>query len=1354
MPNSEAHITPLKLKHPFLTVAILLFISVPGFAQTWTAGAGTSDWGTPQNWNNNTVPGVGSNVTIPFVASGIYPVVNSNRQINNLTLSNWSNGGTLTVNNGATLTVTGSFSLTPNAVLNVNGGAHLNHTGGTLSFPFTANNLMNINNGKFTTNANNPNITANLSASNGGELVFNNGFQISNSRSVGGASGVVVSGGNVTLNGSTSLTVDNMVLTGNLTLNNNGTLTCNSIDITGVVNISGGILNCGSFDLVSTGNFTMSNSGTLNVQQIQMDITGSATLSSPSTFTAANGSIKIGTSFTSNSTNAQVNLDNVDFEVGTNMTIGAHFIMTNGGSVYIPGSLSVTNSYNFSLGTATLNVLSASTISGNLNVQAGTANFLQNITLSNSGQMNVTTGTVNIGAPGPPVVGANFTLNGSAVFNLNEGTLNIYGTSTFTASGVFNANSGNINFNGNITFAGDTNFDAGTSTVTMTGDVFIQTQNNNNNGNVVFYNLVIEDNAQVTANANIFVNNNMIVDEDGFYENINQTTLNVVGIVIGEPQIDATRPYLIAIEILSPTSISLRFNIALLAGTGANGASNTGNYDVENQNETVVSAVQTDTNIVVLTFSNFTIQESTDYFLIVNNLRSANNNTQTGQINANHRKRFGIPVPPTFYSRQNGNWNVASSWSNDSHTGVASNRAPGQGGDIVIIGNSHTITVNTTVTLAPLASIAVDNSGTLVVNASGNLVTATKTVTGAGTFELQSGGSISIGSPQGISSSGATGNIQTTSRSFSTGANYTYNGDSAQITGSGLPATVNNLTINNPNGVELTGNVKSEGTLFLTNGVLTIPSGLSLNAPTKSINTGSLRSLRQIAGSKGWRLLTSPLSSTYQDLFSEIVTQGYTGATFSNRQPSVMFWDESYVDANGLATDNQRWRKPANATTTVTPGRGLFVYVFGDIEDDNDYKDDLPLSLNVNGQEHEGTSGTVDFGVTFTARPDQLPVDEGWNLVGNPFASTINWSEAAGWTKTNVDNIIYVWDPATAQFLEWNATLSAGSLGNGLIKPFQAFWVKTNDLNPVLSVNQNAKSVGGTFYQRHIPKKHPEIELIFTMGDLKSRTTVIFTEDARSGMDPNDAYKLRSLADTYIEAFTISSEGHRLAINNMPSRFSRPVEIPVELEGMRSYTGLNETVTFSWGNLMNIPDHWILELIDNQSASIFEVGNYDSFSFNLRTTVSQSMFKAAGGQSDEPSFIKNPFEADYFSSLQAYDASDESSMSKGRTQSRFTLRITPTEEDPDVPATFGLRQNYPNPFNPSTTIPVELAADGHIRISIYDITGRLVDTVFSGYMQSGYHSFSWNGAYLSSGVYIYRLETPEGAFTRKFTLLK
>jgi hypothetical protein len=101
----------------------------------------------------------------------------------------------------------------------------------------------------------------------------------------------------------------------------------------------------------------------------------------------------------------------------------------------------------------------------------------------------------------------------------------------------------------------------------------------------------------------------------------------------------------------------------------------------------------------------------------------------------------------------------------------------------------------------------------------------TSVVTGGGTFDNEANSEMRIGHASGITSSGATGTVQVTgTRTFLTTAYYTYNGTTSQVTGSGLPTTVKNLTINNTSGVALTTKTSVSGTFYMTAGTLTTPS--------------------------------------------------------------------------------------------------------------------------------------------------------------------------------------------------------------------------------------------------------------------------------------------------------------------------------------------------------------------------------------------------------------------------------------------------------------------------------------------------------------------------------------------------
>jgi hypothetical protein len=89
-----------------------------------------------------------------------------------------------------------------------------------------------------------------------------------------------------------------------------------------------------------------------------------------------------------------------------------------------------------------------------------------------------------------------------------------------------------------------------------------------------------------------------------------------------------------------------------------------------------------------------------------------------------------------------------------------------------------------------------------------------------------------------------------------------------------------------------------------------------------------------------------------------------------------------------------------------------------------------------------------------------------------------------------------------------------------------------------------------------------------------------------------------------------------------------------------------------------------------------------------------------------------------------------------------------------VPQQFELSQNYPNPFNPSTTIRFSLPVQTQLKINIYNMLGELVKTVSEGMYESGYYNITFDASGLSSGTYIYRLESDSFVETKKMLMIK
>jgi hypothetical protein len=94
----------------------------------------------------------------------------------------------------------------------------------------------------------------------------------------------------------------------------------------------------------------------------------------------------------------------------------------------------------------------------------------------------------------------------------------------------------------------------------------------------------------------------------------------------------------------------------------------------------------------------------------------------------------------------------------------------------------------------------------------------------------------------------------------------------------------------------------------------------------------------------------------------------------------------------------------------------------------------------------------------------------------------------------------------------------------------------------------------------------------------------------------------------------------------------------------------------------------------------------------------------------------------------------------------------------DIPNQFILHNNYPNPFNTSTVINYQLApsADGgnYTTLKVYNLIGKEVTTLVNGYKSAGYYKVTFDGSSLSSGSYLYKLQSGSNVEVKKLTLLK
>jgi len=160
----------------------------------------------------------------------------------------------------------------------------------------------------------------------------------------------------------------------------------------------------------------------------------------------------------------------------------------------------------------------------------------------------------------------------------------------------------------------------------------------------------------------------------------------------------------------------------------------------------------------------------------------------------------------------------------------------------------------------------------------------------------------------------------------------------------------------------------------------------------------------------------------------------------------------------------------------------------------------------------------------------------------------------------------------------------------------------------------------------------------------------------------------------------------------------------------------------------------------------------DNYGFNIERSINEGEWSTIGfvegyGNSNSP---------------KQYNYTDEDLFAGG---SKFQYRLKQLDTDGQfeysdvveveiVPTKIELSQNYPNPFNPSTTIRFSLPKETQLKINIYNVLGELVETLAEGTYKVGYHKLTFNASALSSGTYIYRIESTEFVQTKKMLLLK
>lgn len=478
----------------------------------------------------------------------------------------------------------------------------------------------------------------------------------------------------------------------------------------------------------------------------------------------------------------------------------------------------------------------------------------------------------------------------------------------------------------------------------------------------------------------------------------------------------------------------------------------------------------------------------------------------------------------------------------------------------------------------------VDSGGTLNCG-TGKIASINSTLS---TFILNPGGNLSIGSPEGITLNGPIGNIQVGgSRSYHTGATYCYKGSVPQVTGNGLPDIINHLKINNGSGVSLSGNVQVDDSLTISNAArLIIPGGIELtvNGPTilngidcldiksdgsfidngtPSSGLGTAIAERSMTGN-AWHLISSPVQGSLTGIFLGDYIKPYVEGTLA--------FGQTISSPYELLNPMQGYSVWPVSNQTILFGGGKLNS--GDME--------TTVTRSYTGQ-----SGVNEY--------------DGWNLVGNPYACSIDL-DIAHELWENVEETAYFWDQSSDSGGNYTAYPAVAGFGthSQFVPPMQGFFVKCNanatSLLPgtgSVRVNNGSKVHASEAFLKE-NKRICNALYISASGSENSfsdKLVIHFDSNATSGYDPGyDAIKLWGLNEAP-QISTLIEENTELTINSLP--FDRStVDIP-----MRFRAGIPGSYVLKFDSISTFGDSISIVLEDLEKSIFLDVKSIPEYPF-------------------------------------------------------------------------------------------------------------------------------------------------------------
>ncbi|MBK6964155.1 MAG: T9SS type A sorting domain-containing protein [Bacteroidales bacterium] len=363
-------------------------------------------------------------------------------------------------------------------------------------------------------------------------------------------------------------------------------------------------------------------------------------------------------------------------------------------------------------------------------------------------------------------------------------------------------------------------------------------------------------------------------------------------------------------------------------------------------------------------------------------------------------------------------------------------------------------------------------------------------------------------------------------------------------------------------------------------------SGFILNSSANNdatgsfINNGGTLTVNGTSNVKRWlsggehHIISNPLRNTIE--LSSIIYQGNPGWIYRYNEPTA-----EWVNMWGLLED-------------VYVGYGYLL----------NYTNNQLLSFISTNAQPFNINSTVAPTLTFSN-------SNGWNLVGNPFPSAIDWL-GSGWTKTNIDNGIYFYNGTGYSSFVNGIGVNGGTQ---FIPASQGFFVHANAASPRLTIPRASAVHSNQQYYKETEATDNILRLTLSGNGYNDETAIRFANEASSSFDVDfDAYKLMSLNVEVGQIYSKSDADY--SINTLPELASE-VEVPVSV-----MIGVDGEYTIHASDLGTFSENVAIYLEDTELNTIVNLNDSPSYSFSAIAGTSDRfkvLFNTSSGINDPAS---------------------------------------------------------------------------------------------------------------------------------------